>query len=56
MNTAIKKFNKKMKAAVPNHYINTFSYLTKKGFESNDGLHYLTATYKDLYNYVLTKV
>lgn len=55
-NTAIKKFNKKMKAAFPNHYINTFSYLTKKGFESNDGLHYLTATYKDLYNYVLTKV
>ncbi|MGN0354577.1 MAG: hypothetical protein ACI4EI_05835 [Muricoprocola sp.] len=55
-NTAIKSFNKKMKAAFPNHYINTFSYITKKGFESNDGLHYLASTYKLIYDYVLTKV
>ena len=47
---------KKMKAAFPKHYINTFSYLTKKEFESDDGVHYYTNTYKELYNYVLTKV
>lgn len=56
-NTAIKSFNKKMKAAFPKHYINTFSYLTKRGFISDDaGLHYDETAYKELYNYVLTKV
>lgn len=55
-NAKIKAFNKKLKAAFPGSYIDTYSYLNKKGFSTVDGLHYTAATYKVIYNYVLTKV
>ena len=52
-NAKINKFNKKLKAAFPQRYIDTNSYLKKKGFKTVDGLHYTAATYKKIYNYVL---
>lgn len=55
-NAKINKFNKKLKAAFPNRYIDTNAYLKKKGFKTVDGLHYTAATYKKIYNYVLSKV
>lgn len=51
-NKKIKAFNKKLSAAFKSRYINTYSYLTKKGFETNDGLHYTAATYKKIFTYV----
>lgn len=55
-NAKINSFNKKLKAAFPQRYIDTNSYLKKKGFKTVDGLHYTVATYKKIYNYVLSKV
>lgn len=56
MKSKIKTFNKKMKAAFPNNYIDCYTYLTKKGFSTVDGIHYTTETYKKIYNYILTQV
>ena len=55
-NTKIKAFNKKLKNAFGAKYINTYSYLVKKGFNTFDGVHYTAATYKKLYNYVISKI
>ena len=55
-NAKIKSFNKKLKAAFPDTYINTYSYLTKNGFSSSDGVHYKAATYKKIYNYVIKQI
>ena len=55
-NAKIKQFNKKLKAAFGPRYINTYSYLKKKGFSSSDGIHYHAATYKKIYNYVIKKI
>ena len=55
-NAKINSFNKKLKAAFPQRYIDVNSYLKKKGFKTVDGLHYTAATYKKIYNYVLSKV
>lgn len=52
----IKKFNSAIKKAFPNQYIDCYTYLTKNKFETVDGLHYTTATYKQIYNYILTQV
>ena len=55
-NTKIKAFNKKLKSAFGSRYLNTYSYLVKKGFKTFDGVHYTAATYKKLYNYVIGKI
>lgn len=52
----IKKFNTAVKSAFPDRYIDCYSYLQKNKFETVDGLHYTTATYKKIYSYVLTQV
>lgn len=55
-NAKINSFNKKLKAAFPDRYLDVNSYLKKSGFKTVDGLHYTTATYKKIYNYVLSRV
>ena len=55
-NTRINNFNKKLKAAFPDRYLDVNSYLKKTGFKTVDGLHYTAATYKKIYSYVLSKV
>lgn len=52
----IKKFNTALKKAFPNQYIDCNTYLTKNKFATVDGLHYTAATYKKIYNYILTQV
>jgi glucan-binding YG repeat protein len=51
-NAAIQKFNKKVKAAFGNHYLNSYSYLVKNGFSATDGIHYTADTYKTIYTYI----
>lgn len=55
-NSAIKKFNAKLKSAFGSGYINTYTYLTKNGFSSIDGIHYTSDTYVKLYDYVVQKI
>ena len=55
-NKDIDRFNKKLKASFPDRYIDTNSYLKKTKFKTVDGLHYTAATYRKIYNYVLSKV
>ena len=53
-NSQIKKFNTQMKAEIGSErYLNTYTYLKKKGFETADGIHYASSVYKDLYNYII---
>lgn len=55
-NSAIEKFNTKYKAFAGNKYIDTYTYLNTKGFQSPDGLHYDTQTYKDIYNFTVDAI
>ena len=55
-NSAIEKFNTKYKAFAGNKYIDTYTYLNNKGFQSPDGLHYDTQTYKDIYNFTVDAI
>lgn len=55
-NSAIEKFNTKYKAFAGNKYIDTYTYLNGKGFQSPDGLHYDTQTYKDIYNFTVDAI
>lgn len=55
-NSAIKKFNTKLKSTFGARYIDTYSWLTKKGFGTADGVHYTSETYLKLYNYVARKI
>ena len=50
-NSQIKKFNVKLSDAGYD-YIDTFSQLQKKGFQSTDGLHYDNETYEVIYNLI----
>lgn len=52
----IRKFNSAVKKAFPDRYIDCYTYLQKNKFETVDGLHYTTSTYKKIYNYVLKQV
>lgn len=51
----IEAFNRQMKAAFPTRYIDTYTYLQQNGFETEDGVHYSTKTYQDIYNYIKQK-
>lgn len=51
----IQQFNKKLKAAFGKKYVDTYSYLKKEGFSSNDGVHYTAETYQALYAYLKSK-
>ncbi len=55
-NSQIKSFNSKLKEAFPSQYLDTYSYLNKNSFSTSDGIHYTSATYKKLYDYVISKI
>ena len=55
-NAAIKTFNSKLKKTFGSQYINTYSYLTKNGFSTADGIHYVSSTYQKLYQYLMKKI
>ena len=55
-NSAIKKFNTKLKSAFGTKYIDTYTYLTKNKFSTIDGIHYTADTYLKLYNYIVEKI
>lgn len=51
-NAAIQKFNKNLKSAFSKKYIDSCSYLKKKGFGTADGIHYTADTYRKIYLYI----
>ena len=55
-NSQIKAFNKKLKSAFGGKYLNSYSYLTKNGFSTADGVHYTAATYQKLYKFIKSKI
>ncbi len=55
-NSQIKAFNKQIKSAFSGKYINSYSYLNKNGFSTADGIHYTSATYQKLYQFILSKI
>ncbi|MDO4523593.1 MAG: hypothetical protein Q4B57_10710 [Eubacteriales bacterium] len=56
MKAKIKTFNKKMKAAFPDNYLDCHSHLVKETFTTVDGIHYTAATYKKIYQFILDNV
>ena len=52
-NSEIEAFNKKYKEYAGNAYLNGYRYLKSKKFNTSDGIHYDSETYKKLYNKVV---
>lgn len=54
LNTDIDQFNQKMKSGLSSYvrYIDTNSFLKANGFSSNDGIHYSSTTYNQIYAYI----
>ena len=55
-NALIEAFNKQLKRAFGNQYIDTYSYLVKNGFSSFDGVHYTVETYQRIYAYTMNQI
>ncbi len=60
-NARIVAFNTQLKAAFPKQFMNSYAYLLQIGFQKDtyktqDGLHYLPATYQTLYRFVMNKI
>ncbi len=55
-NSQIKEFNAKLKEAFPANYLDVYTYMEKNGFSTSDGIHYTAATYKTIYNYVVSLI
>lgn len=56
-NKAIAAFNKAMRSALgKSRYINSYTYLKKKNFETVDGVHYTLSEYKGLYDFIMSKI
>lgn len=55
-NAKIKKYNKQLKKIGGCMYINSYSYLIKKRFNAEDGLHYDITTNKKIYKYIKKKL
>lgn len=55
-NTEIQNFNKKLKKAFPRCYIDSNTYMWKKGFDAPDGLHYTAEEYRDLYDFLVEAI
>ena len=53
LNSQIEAFNDKLRAAFPERYIDTYSYLRAGGFSAGDGVHYSAATYEAIQNYAV---
>ena len=56
MNNSINNFNSKIKKIKGIKYIDTHSYLMSNGFNATDGLHYDKATYKKIYDHVVSNL
>ena len=58
LNTNIESFNKKLKSELSSSigYIDTYSELKSKGFQTADGLHYKKETYQLIYTYIKSRV
>lgn len=50
----IQSFNKSIQAAFSNNFVDTYSYIKKKGYNAPDGLHYDGETYRTIYEYLLS--
>lgn len=56
-NKDITAFNKKLKAAFSDRYINSYKFLkTDDNLKTVDGVHYTAATYKLLYDYIMEQI
>lgn len=55
-NEMIELFNATMESAFPNEYLDCYSYLTEKGYETVDGLHYTDETYQNIHHFVVDKL
>lgn len=57
-NAQIESFNTKIRNATQTivSYIDTYSYLQENGYDTTDGIHYTTDTYKKIYNYIKSHV
>ena len=53
LNNAIAAFNKRLKKAFKDRYIDTWTYLNKNGFSAWDGVHYTAVTYAAIYQYTV---
>ena len=53
-NKHITPFNMQLKAAFPNLYIDTYTYLKTNGFGTADGVHYDNDTYQAIYDYTMS--
>lgn len=52
-NAQIKNFNSTMKNNLKNvKFLDSYSYLKNNGYETTDGIHYTSSTYKKIYNYI----
>ncbi len=51
-NENICEFNNQIRSSCPDRYIDSFTYLTEQGIETNDGLHYSAENYQILYQFV----
>ena len=52
-NSEIEAFNTKLKEAMGFRYLDTYKWMTKKGFDTADGIHYASSTYSKLYQYAV---
>lgn len=56
-NSSINDFNSKMKKGLKNvKYLDSYSYLKNKGYNTVDGVHYDKDTYSKIYNFIASKV
>ena len=55
-NKDVSNFNKKLKSIDDIIYIDTYTYLTKNGYSTRDGLHYDNKTYKSIYSYIRKEI
>ncbi len=52
-NTDVITFNQKLQSTFPEQYIDTFSWMSDKGFESVDGVHYSQKQYRKIHDYAV---
>ena len=55
-NEMISLFNTTLESFFPNQFLDSNTYLTESGFETVDGLHYTTETYRKIHNFVVEQL
>lgn len=55
-NVCIEAFNRRIRKISGITYINSYDYLTQKGYDTKDGLHYTEASNWDIYSYMLNSL